>query len=393
MSPLRGISNGVPMAFPERSHEQMMRAMGIEGPADASGLPAALRPGGNIGAALTKEALTPDLSMGNSPLASGIQSYDQNAINALYDRMRAEQQAERDESYQRSVVGPTTPQISVPNAGDLYGATDAPLAVNQKPSGMFGQPEFGTTRFGQNPMQSGFPKQSDIETRASGPFSQPNRPITPTPFSGYPQEVQNALNPVKPDSAFGQTLIDPTGKYTQKALDQMNIASDATTMLNSPTLAGAFVRAFTPTPTPATEQQQAAIERMYRRDLNTGVPANFATPEGMAKRYGASGATPLARPGQTSTAYLSAGPSASTGRQDMPIGSTSVAPSQSANQTPRENFEQAFAAARARGEQTFPWTNPATGQTMLYTTQLGRKQGGRVPSLKEPEQWECKEKR
>jgi len=347
----------------------------------------------NIGADLVKEAVTPDFSTGNSPLASGVSSYDQNAINALYDRMRAEQQAERNESYERSVVGPTTPQINVPNAGDLYGATDALLAVNQKPSGMFGQPEFGTTRFGQNPMQSGFPKQSDIETRASGPFSQPNRPITPTPFSGYPQEVQNALNPIKPDSAFGQTLIDPTGKYTNQALDQMGVATDAVTMLNSPTLAGAFVRAFTPTPTPATAQQQAAIERMYRRDLNTGVPANFATPEGMAERYGAPGATPLARPGQTPTAYLSAGPSASTGRQDMPIGSTSVAPSQSANQTPRENFEQAFAAARARGEQTFPWTNPATGQTMLYTTQLGRKQGGRVPSLKEPEQWECKEKR
>lgn len=341
----------------------------------------------NIGADLVKEAVTPDFSTGNSPLASGVSSYDQNAINALYDRMRAEQQAERNESYERSVVGPTTPQINVPNAGDLYGATDAPLAVNQKPSGMFGQPEFGTTRFGQTPMQSGFPKQSDIETRASGPFSQPNRPITPTPFSGYPQEVQNALNPVKPDSAFGQTLIDPTGKYTNQALDQMGVATDALTMLNSPTLAGAFVRAFTPTPTPATAQQQAAIERMYRRDLNTGVPANFATPEGMAQRYGAPGAMPLPRPGQTSTAYLSAGPSASTGRQDMPIGATS------ANQTPRENFEQAFAAARARGEQTFSWTNPATGQTMLYTTQLGRKQGGRVPSLKEPEQWECKEKR
>lgn len=56
-------------------------------------------------------------------------------------------------------------------------------------------------------------------------------------------------------------------------------------------------------------------------------------------------------------------------------------------QTVRQNFNQAFADARARGEETFSWTNPATGRTMLYTTQLARKEGGRIPSMKNPDDW------
>lgn len=288
-------------------------------------------------------------------------------------------------------------------------------------------------QFGMGVRQAGFPTQQTgpMDPRNQGyaeqmaksareAYLQSTRPIDPTssenaynfrePFVGGISderiaEIQRQLNepigqpmgPVKPqaalpDSAFGRTLIDPTGKYTQDALGQMQVASDGINMLNSPTLAGAFVRAFTPTPTPATPQQQAAIERMYRRDLNTSVPANFATPEGMAQRYGAPGATPLARPGQTSTAYLNAGPSASTGRQDMPVRSASTAPSPSSNQTPKQNFEKAFSEARARGDETFSWTNPKTGQTMRYTTKLQRKSGGRVPSISEHEQWEYKEK-
>ena len=52
-----------------------------------------------------------------------------------------------------------------------------------------------------------------------------------------------------------------------------------------------------------------------------------------------------------------------------------------------KSFNEAFNDARSRGDKTFPWTNPETGKTMLYTTQLARKQGGRVPSFNEPDQW------
>jgi hypothetical protein len=310
--------------------------------------------------------------------------------------------------------------------GGNIGAELVKGAVSNR--GMFSPSIDMPMQFGMGVRQAGFPTQQTgpMDPRNQGyaeqmaksareAYLQSTRPIDPTssenaynfrePFVGGISderiaEIQRQLNepigqpmgPVKPqaalpDSAFGRTLIDPTGKYTQDALGQMKTASDGISMLNSPTLAGAFVRAFTPTPTPATPQQQAAIERMYRRDLNTSVPANFATPEGMTQRYGAPGATPLARPGQTSTAYLSAGPSASTGRQDMPVRSTSTAPSPSSNQTPKQNFGNAFSEARARGDETFSWTNPKTGQTMRYTTKLQRKSGGRVPSINEHEQW------
>lgn len=34
----------------------------------------------------------------------------------------------------------------------------------------------------------------------------------------------------------------------------------------------------------------------------------------------------------------------------------------------RDVFNQAYAAAKAQGLKVFPWTNPATGKTQLYTT-------------------------
>jgi hypothetical protein len=253
-----------------------------------------------------------------------------------------------------------------PRLGDLAQPTpNAPFAVQDR-AGSMGSMPMGMAKYGPDLTQMS---------------SQPNRPISQTPFSGFPRDVQNAMIPERPDSAFGQTLIDPSGKYTQQALDQMKVATDATTMLNSPTLAGAFVRLVAGQPTPATPQQQAAIERMYRRDLNSGVPSNFATPEGMAERYG----SPMPSRPITPTP-ISAYGSASQDTANAGLGSFAGATG-SQGSTPRQNFESAFSAARARGDQTFSWTNPLTGKTMLYTTQLARKQGGRIPSMDTPDEW------
>jgi len=52
-----------------------------------------------------------------------------------------------------------------------------------------------------------------------------------------------------------------------------------------------------------------------------------------------------------------------------------------------KTFKQAFNDARSRNEKTFPWTNPSTGKTMVYTTQLARKQGGRIPSFSQSDEW------
>jgi len=61
--------------------------------------------------------------------------------------------------------------------------------------------------------------------------------------------------------------------------------------------------------------------------------------------------------------------------------------------TVRQNFNQAFADALAAGLDRFTWTNPATGLTGVYTTKLKRKEGGRVPSLANHEDWEYKDEK
>lgn len=55
--------------------------------------------------------------------------------------------------------------------------------------------------------------------------------------------------------------------------------------------------------------------------------------------------------------------------------------------TVRESFDQAFGNARKAGLKTFTWVNPKTGEKGTYGTVLGRKEGGRVPSLKNPDEW------
>lgn len=58
-----------------------------------------------------------------------------------------------------------------------------------------------------------------------------------------------------------------------------------------------------------------------------------------------------------------------------------------APKTIRQSFNQAFADAKAAGLKKFTWVNPATGKAMVYTTQIARKEGGRVPSLANPDDW------
>lgn len=56
-----------------------------------------------------------------------------------------------------------------------------------------------------------------------------------------------------------------------------------------------------------------------------------------------------------------------------------------------EKFEQAFANARSSKQDKFHWTNPETGEKALYTTQLARKDGGKIPSISDHDQWRINE--
>lgn len=402
MSPMgMGIQGGVllggvtPSGYGRsQSQESMLQAMGIEGPADTSGLPAALQPGGNIGAALTKEALTPDLNTANSPLASGIESYDQNAINALYDRMREEQQAARDESAMRAITGPVTKEINVPNAGDLYGATNAPLAVNQQPFGMFGQPEFGTTKFGEAPRQSGFP-QMQSQTRSLEDVMG-TKPQGEYLFSGMDisqRAVPNTYS-VDPNSVISQVRKEwPTMTRAMNDQDIQNAILGGlpegvsykngvlTGNINDPSLqatlqkGGVSMQTFKPvTETSATTQWGQPQAGPYRSVSMDGVaPQDFAGMYPVSSQM-----TPAETAAEISQSVVGF-PSMA----DKPL----QVPSQATQQNVRENFNSAFSDARSRGESTFTWTNPLTGKTSLYTTQLARKQGGRVPSMSEPDEW------
>jgi hypothetical protein len=107
---------------------------------------------------------------------------------------------------------------------------------------------------------------------------------------------------------------------------------------------------------------------------NWGAPANMASypvgnvaPQGFADVYGVSPSQQYEQPSRP----MSQTPS------------TAYAQPQQQQQTVRQNFEQSFANARNSGAETFYWTNPATGRTELYTTQLARAAGGRAPDDRE----------
>ena len=233
-------------------------------------------------------------------------------------------------------------------------------------------------------------------------YPQPSSPHTPTPFSGYPQEVQRSLNPDRPDSAFGNTLADPTGKYTNQALQNMGTATDALTMLNSPTLMGSVVRAFAPTPSQPTPQQESQMAKIFSPNMPI---ARIGDPS-LGARAGSVGSMPsgttsygsdltpsgssVSRP-VTPTPSTAYGGNSSQDSSNRGLGSFagSLGAQGPAQQSvaPRQDFNSAFAAARSGGNKTFNWTNPRTGKTGTYGTQLARKEGGRVPSMSEPDEW------
>jgi hypothetical protein len=129
---------------------------------------------------------------------------------------------------------------------------------------------------------------------------------------------------------------------------------------------------------PATERQQQQIANVMNiaNDPNSGyVPSDFATQAQLARDYQL-GAMPLAHPGQTSDAYLSAGPSASIGRQDYTPPTPSADTTSTGQTSIRSDFNNAFAAAARNGQQTFDWVNPATGQKSTY--RVAYKTGGRA---------------
>lgn len=384
----------------------------------AGGVAKSFLPGGDIGTELAKSAVSPDLSGGNSPLASAIFQYDRSALDAQMDRMRAGQQAERDESVARTVGSPPPAEFNIPNAGDLYGATNAPLAVNQQPSGMLGQPPMGATTFGTGIRQLGFPSQQ------TGPSA--NQSLEEYMGTVPPADMQQVIT--KQQQKTNQfnvnvkDFLDATGSP---------FAYSTTYGMAIPRLEAKNI-AFQPGSKidPATGLPATGVAT-YQGDMNAKLtPEQQTAKEEFEKQFGKS-FTPITKTtygveqrgpmigGDLTGPQMGFGSFAptSTQPQDQAPDTTSnvmrgtvgiTPPSQStaprigmpqlANQpvqaanaqspmTIRQNFEKAFADARSRGVSTFSWTNPATGKTEIYTTQLARKAGGRVPSLKNPEDW------
>jgi hypothetical protein len=256
--------------------------------------------------------------------------------------------------------------------------------------------------YSASPTSAGGGDGRDYAGSQNRSYPQPSFPHTPTPFSGYPQEVQRSLNPDRPDSAFGNTLADPTGKYTNQALQNMGTATDALTMLNSPTLMGSVVRAFAPTPSQPTPQQESQMAKIFSPNMPI---ARIGDPS-LGARAGSVGSMPsgttsygsdltpsgssVSRP-VTPTPSTAYGGNSSQDSSNRGLGSFagSLGAQGPAQQSvaPRQDFNSAFAAARSGGNKTFNWTNPRTGKTGTYGTQLARKEGGRVPSMSEPDEW------
>ena len=231
---------------------------------------------------------------------------------------------------------------------------------------------------------------------------QPSFPHTPTPFSGYPRDVQNALNPTRPDSSFGGTALDPTGAQTTDVLKNLGTATDAVTMLNAPGFWGGVTRFVAGTPSQPTPQQESQMAKIFSPDMPI---ARIGDPS-LGARAGSVGSMPsgttsygsdltpsgssVSRPvtPTPSTAYggMSSQDSSNGGLGSFAGSLGSQGPAQQ-NAAPRQDFNSAFAAARSGGNKTFNWTNPRTGKTGTYGTQLARKAGGRVPSMSEPDEW------
>ena len=142
----------------------------------------------------------------------------------------------------------------------------------------------------------------------------------------------------------------------------------------------------------ATPQQEAQIAGVINNMMTPQtVPANFATPEGMLSRYGYPTGTTPDRAGSMGSVSPTSFADAS---GSIPV--PSARPSEFATMTPsvgqqnyqqpqaggsktdvRSGFDAAFKAAAARGDKTFPWRNPLTGQVGTYAVKY-RNTGGRT---------------
>lgn len=416
----------------------------------------------NIGADLVKEAVTPDLGTANSPFASGAQSYDQTALDAINERIKTDQQVLRDAAVQRtigdrpstigipnaptsaanmynmagapttegsyadaqsiynqrlynSVFGPekeTGAQISVPNAGDLYGATNAPLAIQQTPvsapsptANQSLEEYMGTVPPAdmQQMITKQLQKTNQFNVNVKDFLDATGSPLSYATTYGMalPKLAEKNINfqpgqKIDPATGLPATGIATfTGNMNAKLTPEQQAAKDE------------FDKQFGKTFTPITKTTYGVEERgpMMGGDL-TGPSMTFDSFSQMAPQEqteaqtpvvasdvmrGTMGITPPApaepRVGMPQLAQQPIQiPQSQTQAQtnpSVPSYSSSLQP----QQTIRQNFEQAFADARASGAQTFYWTNPKTGVTSLYGTKIARKEGGRVPSFNEPDEW------
>lgn len=268
-------------------------------------------------------------------------------------------------------------------------------------SGMFGQPKFGTTRFGQDPMQSGFrsmnpqaPALEDVMgTRPQGEylFSGMNisQKTVPNTYSVDPQSVISQVRTEWPNMTRAMSDQDIQGAILGGLPQGMGYKDGILTgNINDPALqatlqkGGVSMDTFKPvTQTSATTQWGQPQAGPYRSVSMDGVgPQTFA---GMYPV--SSGMTPTEVAAERATPVQPRIGFPDMANQPLRAATPAV------RQTVRQNFNSAFAEARSRGDKVFTWTNPVTGRTSRYTTQLARKQGGRVPSLSEPDEWLAEE--
>lgn len=314
---------GTPLGIKDRSQQQMLDQLGIQG-----------HPFGNkgigsdyIAAALGGTNLATRDNIPDQRTQSEIEATRRainwgegigRGISSIRDMISAQPEGPMDPSISARASMPSQPAPAAMDQGQMdpsqigYGeqmaksAREAWLAQNALPE----SPRLGdlATPTPNRP----FAVQDRAGSMGSMPMTRPERPISQTPFSGFPQSVQNAMIPKRSDASFGGAGgIDPTGSMTNDFLKNWNLAGDAVTMLNSPTLAGAVMR-MVANPQPATPQQQSQVENFYKQEYGGGKSSSFG---------------------------------------------------------------DAFAQARAAGQSTFSWTNPKTGETGVYTTKLKAKGG------------------
>lgn len=399
MSPFSGTQMGIP----SQSQQHMLDQLGVEGSPYAGGLPKSAALGSNIGSDMLKQTMSSgfDLSgiakqpgFGDSPNLPGSDLGKSQTIGGSLGAAQTE--ALRSGSGWSSEYDPKGISKGVEMGAQM--ATPS--------SGMLGQPPMGTTTFGQMPLQSGSfvggTKPQDLtELMGTAPINNPlyagmNVSQAPVPgtYSVNPEAALTAINKYAPImtkgwttdqamTAVGQNLpenatLSGTTLKSPASLSELNAKLQSTVGDNIP-VSGIL-----------NPVMQTNAENAGWGTSTVGSPINVSggvEPQGMGDLYGASAAS---EPTQFSQPNRPATPTPDTAYSQPSVGSGS--PVESYNQaapisSARQNFNKAFAEARSSGQDTFTWTNPATGKTSLYTTQLARKEGGRVPSMANPDDW------